>query len=558
MARTNMEDQIYGVHPREEEQNIQSKVITDPLLRPAPSLNDFCYNITFLQDLARQGSWRSVLDQIAQARKLSLLQQPHEHLAYLAYNVLALTKLRRYGEAAEELATIDDFDRSEYKYETHPSYYHGKSGSMVPFSLRWLHAELPYRLGRKQETVDRLYKLLDFIQNKLQGRDSVKQSAGELGTESIEPLETPGSIGSPLPVSNSFTLNPETQQDLPSSPSSVPFPFPSISVTNAEDGVSINASPLEMNGGRLSVGSSASPSEFVNSTTIQLGDGGIRFESLKIDEPVAESGGVETSQQLVMDPRRSADGLSVAGGNELSSNILDEDFGEYVTSKAIEQKMPVVSRNEDTYSALSTSLGRWRRREEIVINSILSHHLSQKEFNASMKWLEKLLKKNPADPFLLSKLGYVQMQLGDLNGAKNTFSRIEAMVNQGQVRYSLSLDDLKNMVNRNKALQHLVVKDYTAAIREYEEAIDRDPADIVATNNKALCLMYSRDLLGSIKVLENALERVPVVALNENIVLNLCSMYELAFVNNVETKRILSSWIVQIAPEDFDSSCTRL
>ncbi|PPD97627.1 hypothetical protein GOBAR_DD05334 [Gossypium barbadense] len=84
--------------------------------------------------------------------------------------------------------------------------------------------------------------------------------------------------------------------------------------------------------------------------------------------------------------------------------------------------------------------------------------------------------------------------------------------------------------------------------------MERDPADVVAVNNKALCLMYLRDLSDSIKVLENSLERVPTVALNETLVVNLCSMYELAYVNHSEIKRTLSNWIARVAPDDFDAS----
>jgi len=115
-----------------------------------------------------------------------------------------------------------------------------------------------------------------------------------------------------------------------------------------------------------------------------------------------------------------------------------------------------------------------------------------------------------------------------------------------------------NLLARNRALECIVAKDYAAAVREYERCIEADPADAVALNNKALCLMYSRDLGDAIKVLEGALERVPTAALNETVVVNLCSMYELAFVNHGEVKRSLAEWIARVAPDDFDTSCTRM
>lgn len=203
----------------------------------------------------------------------------------------------------------------------------------------------------------------------------------------------------------------------------------------------------------------------------------------------------------------------------------------------------------------------WRKREIFVMNGIISEHLKNKEFGVCLDLIKDLVSRGNLDPVLLSKLGYIQMQIGDLEGAKGSFDRVEKLLNErnaGGDYGLLSEVELRNQVNRNKALVYLVGKDYVSAVREYEECIERDPMDAVAINNKALCLMYLRDLSDSIKVLENSLERVPTVALNETLVVNLCSMYELAYVNHSDIKRTLSNWIARVAPDDFDSSSTRI
>lgn len=192
------------------------------------------------------------------------------------------------------------------------------------------------------------------------------------------------------------------------------------------------------------------------------------------------------------------------------------------------------------------------------MNCIIGHHLGAKEFNVCLDLVIDLINRDQFDPLLVSKLGYIQMQIGDIEGAKGSFTRIETMLNEKKSNGCLTEVELKNLVSRNKALVYLVGKDYVSAAREYDECIERDPSDVIALNNKALCLMYLRDLSDSIKVLENALESVPTVALNETVVVNLCSMYELAYVNHSEIKRTLSNWIARVAPDDFDSSCTRV
>ncbi|KAK9134336.1 hypothetical protein Syun_013666 [Stephania yunnanensis] len=366
-------------HESKREDDDRETLTIDPLSNQFANLNDLCFEFTSLQDLAFRGSWRSILDKIARARKLSLLQKPHEDLIYLAYSVLALTKLHRYTEAAEELHSMPDFDSPRYRYESHPEIYPNRCGSMVPFAIRWLNAEIPLKLGRRQESLDRLYVLLDFVRVRLRERES---RGSELG----------------------FCVD------------------------------------------------------------------------------------------------------------------------------------------------------VWRKREAFVVYSIASHHLSNKEFVVCLELIQGLVRQDSANAELLSRLGYVQVQVGDLEGAKSTFGEVERLMKEG----NLGENEFRNLVGRNKALIYLIGKDYVSAVREYDECIERDPTDVVAINNKALCLMYLRDLSDSIKVLESALERVPTFALNETIVVNLCSMYELAYVNHSEIKRTLSNWIARVAPDDFDSSSTRV
>ncbi|CAN4097265.1 unnamed protein product [Withania somnifera] len=322
--------------------------ISDPLDNPYTSLNSLCHDLSDLQTLATRGAWKSLLDKIGHARSLNLLSKPHEHLTYLTFNVLALTKLRRNVEANQELETllVDDpsFDSPQFYYQNYPQHYPNLKGNFVPF-----------------------YALLDFIRS---GKNS----------------------------------------------------------------------------------------------------------------------------------------------NDL-----------------------------------------WKRREILVLDSIISYHLSQKEFKLCLVLMNELVELcGVDDPHVLSKIGYVKMQYGDVEGAKKAFSAVEGVA----VR-SGNEAGLRNLVSRNKALVYIVEKDYVSAVREYDECIERDGMDMVAMNNKALCLMYSRDLSDAIKVLENGLERVPTVALNETLVVNLCSMYELAYVNHADIKRTLNSWIARVAPDDFDSSCTR-
>ncbi|GAB2236261.1 hypothetical protein Drorol1_Dr00028001 [Drosera rotundifolia] len=344
--------------------------LSDPLTSPNPShpltLPDLAHEFV---TLAAHGSYRTLLDKLTRSLSLSHSPLPHSHLLYLAFNSLALAKLRRYPDALRDL---DDLDSPSYRFESYPDTYPGMAGSFVPFGLRLMRCLLPAKLGKKGETIDRLYELLGFVRERI------------------------------------------------------------------EDG----------------------------------GDG---------------SG--------------------------------------------------------------------WRRREEFVIGSIVRHHLAQKEYLLCVNLIRDVIVRDRENAGLWSRLGYVQMQFGDVEGARASFDEVERIISNKKGEEGVRV---LNLASRNKALMYMVEKDYVSALREYERCIERDGSDLVAINNKALCLMYLRDLSGSIKVLESALERVPTVALNETLVVNLCSMYELAHVNHTEIKRTLSNWIAQVAPDDFDTSCTRV
>lgn len=114
--------------------------------------------------LARQGAWRAVLEKTRAAlagpgagsepsRAAPAAASP-AWLALKTYHVLALTKLRTFGGAADELRQLGDLD--DPRYNTAPD-----GSSAVPHALRVLAAELPGLLGRPRETADALYALAD-------------------------------------------------------------------------------------------------------------------------------------------------------------------------------------------------------------------------------------------------------------------------------------------------------------------------------------------------------------------------------------------------------------
>uniref|UniRef100_A0A8D2DMU6 Trafficking protein particle complex subunit 12 n=1 Tax=Sciurus vulgaris TaxID=55149 RepID=A0A8D2DMU6_SCIVU len=70
-----------------------------------------------------------------------------------------LVKLGLFQNAEVEFEPFRNLDQPDLYYEYYPHVYPGRRGSMVPFSMRILHAELQQYLGNPQESLDRLHRV---------------------------------------------------------------------------------------------------------------------------------------------------------------------------------------------------------------------------------------------------------------------------------------------------------------------------------------------------------------------------------------------------------------
>ena len=111
-----------------------------------------------VRTLADAGAWKAAG---ALAKQLLDRSHPVDVLLRLRwYRIVALLKLRDVAEATREMAVLGDLNGGSYRYERYETVYPGRSGSMVPFSLRLLHAHMPALGGDAPPSLQRLYTLL--------------------------------------------------------------------------------------------------------------------------------------------------------------------------------------------------------------------------------------------------------------------------------------------------------------------------------------------------------------------------------------------------------------
>jgi len=193
----------------------------------------------------------------------------------------------------------------------------------------------------------------------------------------------------------------------------------------------------------------------------------------------------------------------------------------------------------------------WDRRHKTCACALACHHCHFKQFRPALRILSELTSSSQ-DREYGALLAHVLLQMGDVRSASKVAEGMARPAGEGGGSDALSgnLDGLLAFAR----------DDFQGCLPKFEKASREAPgeAGVHARNNLAVGHMYSRDLHVSIKILENELSGDRTRALRRPLVLNLCSMYELASTKCEESKRTLHAWLLKNASDDFDGETTRL
>lgn len=91
--------------------------------------------------------------------------------------------------------------------------------------------------------------------------------------------------------------------------------------------------------------------------------------------------------------------------------------------------------------------------------------------------------------------------------------------------FNRNVTDVRNIVDRS--LVEIAKNNFSEAYQVLVQGNQIDPANIMILNNMAVCLLYTGRLKEAISLLENAINANPTKGLNDSLLLNLCTLYEL-------------------------------
>ncbi|CAH0717639.1 unnamed protein product, partial [Brenthis ino] len=101
-----------------------------------------------------------------------------------------MCRIKLYEPLLKESEPFGDFSKPDMFYQFYPDAYENRTGSLVPFSLRLLISELPMHVGKPEDAMDRLYAMLDVIQQMIANLNEGKSEDGSINISTEDKNES--------------------------------------------------------------------------------------------------------------------------------------------------------------------------------------------------------------------------------------------------------------------------------------------------------------------------------------------------------------------------------
>ncbi|XP_054136252.1 trafficking protein particle complex subunit 12 isoform X2 [Melozone crissalis] len=199
------------------------------------------------------------------------------------------------------------------------------------------------------------------------------------------------------------------------------------------------------------------------------------------------------------------------------------------------------------------SVQLWRSRLGRVMYSMANCLLMMKDYVLAVEAYHSVIKYYPQqEPQLLSGIGRIFLQIGDIKTAEKYFQDVEKVTHK--------LDGLQSqiMVLMNRAFLHLGQNNFAEAHRFFTEILRIDSSNAVANNNAAVCLLYLGKLKDSLRQLEGMVQQDPQHYLHESVLFNLTTMYELESSRSMQKKQALLEAVAVKEGDSFNTQCLKL
>ncbi|KAF1806787.1 hypothetical protein FB192DRAFT_1419557 [Mucor lusitanicus] len=194
----------------------------------------------------------------------------------------------------------------------------------------------------------------------------------------------------------------------------------------------------------------------------------------------------------------------------------------------------------------------WKQREIQTYLVLATHWINMKEYSAAATTMQLVLTTMAPDNIdLLSSLGRLYLQMGDLKSAEAMFQRMEEKCGTD--------DTAKEAIDTNKAFALMAQGEWAQARDILQSVYQSNNENLLAINNLAVCEVYLGNLVKAIDILETLTSNNPTSAGTcETAIMNMCTLYELrhedATVKKIEIMKQVARW----AGDSFQADCIKL
>ncbi|XP_029158139.1 trafficking protein particle complex subunit 12 [Nylanderia fulva] len=212
---------------------------------------------------------------------------------------------------------------------------------------------------------------------------------------------------------------------------------------------------------------------------------------------------------------------------------------------------------EGTHAKISESDQReavklWTARRTRILISIVNCAIGMRNYILAIEILEDLceLPDWTAEQIgiLRSAIGRVHLFLGDVSAAEKFLVREE-----NKEEKTTSVRELVD-----SGLMAVAQNAFQEAYNYFQSASALDPSNVMLINNMAVCLLYTGQLRAAVWLFESIINKNPLKSLQEPILLNMCTSYELHTTHCKQPKLHLLRQLNRYKGDAADIQCLKL
>jgi trafficking protein particle complex subunit 12 len=175
---------------------------------------------------------------------------------------------------------------------------------------------------------------------------------------------------------------------------------------------------------------------------------------------------------------------------------------------------------------------RFSEHEVIVMSALVGYHLRAQQFDAAVDIARDLAVRQDATTRALYVYFRVLLHVGDFDEAERIFSLVESRNDRSGPLWHVH--KALHLLSRGKYESALVENDAAAGLGDCE-----DHVRLFARTNSAICLLHLGRLTEAVSRLECCLKEDPVTALDEGLIFNLCTLYDLTYPDEARAKKTI-------------------